>query len=236
MVSYPQFAHCIKGNIMRTKLLSVLAVLSMAACSQTDSTSNRQGGDTPADYPAGPYGYVQGSIMGDLEFIGKLPPAGATASDSLFHNLDAQPVALHDFRKEEGVKFLYIVGAARWCHPCNDEQPGVRDLIATYGNKGVKLVEILAEGVTQGNPATPDDISVWADLWPDQNTPEGNGGGHGLTSPVVIDPDAGFFQYADVSAYPLGMIVRAENMKIEYICIGEGGGCDFSAAIQSLVE
>jgi thiol-disulfide isomerase/thioredoxin len=229
-----------KGNIMRIQIFSVLLALAMTACGgQSDSTMNRPDSDGDlSGYPAGPYGYNVGSIMQNIDFVGKVPAADTTASPTLYDQIDMQPVSLLDYHKNPAVKHLMIVAVARWCPPCNDEQPSVRSLATKYASKGVQVIEMLAEGSTRGVPATDSDIDKWADSWGSGGSEGFQGGPHGLTIPVFLDPNDRMGVYADKSAYPLGMAVRTDTMAIEYMCVGGAGtaGCDHDAALAQLVE
>ena len=120
----------------------------------SDPTPNRAP-PASADYPAGPYGYGQGTTMENLSFLGK---QSATATD--YTTLPMQTFALADVRKTS--KLILIDGAARWCTPCNDDQPTMRAIEASYADKGVTTMEVLVEGGAIGVTATSDDINRWA--------------------------------------------------------------------------
>lgn len=178
----------------------VIAALAVVGCGPpTDPTPNR----VPAaasGYPAGPYGYAQGSVMANLTFIGKDSPAPADYS-----TLPMQPLALADLRAG-GTKLILIEGAARWCTYCQEDQPAVQQIESDYGPRGVRVLEILSEG-GYGITATEDDINRWA-------------AAHQLWGPVVLDPERQLAKYADVSSYPLYMVVRASTMTIAYMKTG----------------
>jgi hypothetical protein len=116
-----------------------------------------------------------------------------------------KPLALSDLRAD-GTKLILIEGAARWCTYCNQDQPMMQQIEADYGPRGVKVLEILSEG-GYGITATENDINRWA-------------AAHSLSGPIVIDPERQLDKYADVSAYPLYMVLRASTMTIEYMMTG----------------
>src|SRR4051794_1694922 len=120
-------------------LLALWSVALAAGCgAPTDPTQNRAP-PTGSDYPAGPYGYGQGTIIENLNFIGK---QSDTHTD--YTTLPMQPFTLGDVR--QNAKLILIDGAARWCGPCNLDQPNVRDVEAAYASRGVVTMEVLVEG------------------------------------------------------------------------------------------
>ncbi|HEX8951905.1 MAG TPA: redoxin family protein [Polyangia bacterium] len=186
---------------MRLGRLSILAPVAAAAAlaagcgAPTDPTPNRPPPAT-GDYPPGPYGYGQGTTIANLEFIGKESP---TATD--YSMLPMQPLALGDVRKN--AKLILIDGAARWCTPCNRDQPTMRNIEATYAAKGVTTMEILVEG-GYGIAATDNDINRWAQQYQ-------------LAGIIAIDPSYELAKYADVTAFPVYMVVRASTMRVDYM-------------------
>jgi hypothetical protein len=152
-----------------------------------------------ADYPVGPYGYTAGTTIANLQFVGKQSDAPTDYSQ-----LPMKELSLGDLRKD--VKFIILDGAARWCSPCNRDQPSVKSIEANYKSRGVETLEVLVEG-GYGVAATADDISRWAAT-------------HTLSGTITIDPLYALSKYADVTAFPMYMIIRASTMKIEYMQVG----------------
>src|SRR4051812_24455490 len=117
-------------------LILASTVFALVGCgSHVDGTMNRTGdpsSSSAVDYPAGPYGYKEGRVIENLEFTGKIPVNAGTD----YASLQMQKITMNDFRKDPAVKLVYIVGSARWCVPCNDEQPLVRDLGEKYKAQG----------------------------------------------------------------------------------------------------
>jgi hypothetical protein len=182
---------------MRLGLLAVAFVV--AGCgAPTDSTPNRMGVGS-ADYPLGPYGYAAGTTIANLQFVGKQSDAPTDYSQ-----LPMKELSLGDLRKD--VKLIILDGAARWCSPCNRDQPSVKSIEANYKARGVEMLEVLVEG-GYGVAATADDISRWAAT-------------HTLSGTITIDPLYALSKYADVTAFPMYMVIRASTMKIEYMQVG----------------
>jgi hypothetical protein len=180
----------------RLRLAIVVAVLAVAGCgAPTDPTPNRMAVGT-GDYPPPPYGYAGGTTIADLQFVGKQSPGPAD-----YQELPMQALSLATLRQD--TKLIVLEGAARWCVPCNRDQPAMKSLAATYGPRGVTTVEVLVEG-TYGVAAKEEDISRWASTYQ-------------LSGIIAIDPDYELSKYADVTAFPVYLVIRAATMKIEHM-------------------
>ncbi len=183
---------------MRLVRFSIFMLLVAAGCgAPTDPTPNRAP-PTGSDYPAGPYGYGQGTTMANLNFIGK---RSDTSTD--YSLLPMQPITMAELRQEPNAKLILIDGAARWCTPCNRDQPTMRNIESTYADKGVVTMEVLVEG-GYGVAATDDDINRWALQYQ-------------LAGIIAIDPSYELAKYADLTAFPVYMVVRASTMRVEYL-------------------
>jgi hypothetical protein len=167
------------------------------------------------NYPAGPYGYVQGSIIEDIMFRGKEDPNGADGTATY----DTMPLAtktLADYHNDPAVRYLVLSGVAGWCGPCNDEQrttathPGVPALQSKYQPNGFRFLEALIQGYNErtGAPASENDLNRWATQ-------------HELHVGVGLDPDDKIHQYADIAAFPLNMVIRTSDMQIVHMQVGE---------------
>lgn len=178
---------------MRFVIIAVLALIGCGAPS--DPTPNRAP-PSSGDYPPGPYGYGQGTTIANLNFIGK---QSATATD--YSTLPMQPISLAQVRPN--TKLILIDGAARWCTPCNRDQPTMRQIDATYGPQGVATMEVLVEG-GYGVAATDDDINRWAQQYQ-------------LSGIIAIDPEYQLAKYADITAFPVYMVVRTSTMRVDYM-------------------
>jgi hypothetical protein len=190
---------------------TILAAMAMAAfgCSSGPHIDNTPNQMNPADtnYPAGPYGYSQGSVIQNIGFSGKIDPGGASGTAD-YANMPLSPITLASFHNDPTVKVLFISGVARWCAPCNDEQKNVPAAQAMYEPKGVRFLEALIEGQQRGTPATEADLNYWAQA-------------HSLHVGIALDPTDAVHQYADIAAFPLNMIVTTSDMKIQFMQTGE---------------
>jgi hypothetical protein len=92
---------------MRLALMTLVAAIAAGCGAPTDPTPNRAP-PTSGDYPPGPYGYGQGTIMGDLHFVGK---KSDTPTD--YSQLPVLPLNISDVRQTAGAKLILIDGAAR---------------------------------------------------------------------------------------------------------------------------
>ncbi len=204
--------------------LSVVGLLSMGAltgCSApTDGTPNQM---TPTNvdpnYPAGPYGYVEGSTVENYKFVGKIPVAGDYTGQAV------RDLYLGEFHDDASAKALLIVGAAVWCGPCNDEAPIVEQLAIDRASQGFRVLTVLAEGRNYGTPSTSADINTWVDR-------------HDFkASGMSIDPESRLFKYASTSAFPLQILIDTRSMKIKWLCVGGAGkgGCDVEGAVDSVL-
>ncbi len=193
-------------------IVFVVAIGALAGCSsgpKVDDTMNIGGGDQAQNYPAGPYGYVQGSIIENIKFITKEDPAGASGSAD-YSTLQLQAKSLADYHNDPTVKYLVLSGVAGWCAPCNDEQKNVGTLQAQYQPTGVRFLEAMIQGYNEktGAPATENDLNHWALI-------------HNLHVGLALDPEDKIHQYADIAAFPLNMIVRTSDMNIVHMQVGE---------------
>lgn len=193
----------------------VVAWLALAGCgAPTDPTPNRAPPPS-ADYPAGPYGYGQGTTIANLSFLGKQSP---TAVD--YSSLPMNAIALADVRRSS--KLILIDGAARWCTPCNQDQPAMRSIEANYADKGVATMEVLVEGGAIGTAATDDDINRWAQQYQ-------------LAGIIAIDPAFSLAKYADVTAFPVYIVVRSSTMQIEHLQAEPLAGKPIEPVLDSLL-
>ncbi len=192
--------------------ISIVLALSfgVVGCSNAphvDDTPNQM--NQAGTYPAGPYGYVQGSVIENIKFIGKEDPAGPTGM-ATYDGLALKPVSLADYHTDSTVKYVVMSGVAGWCGPCNDEQKTVPDLQTTYQPKGFRFFEAMIQGYNEktGAPANETDLDHWAT-------------NHGLHVGIGLDPEDKIHQYADIAAFPLNMVVRTSDMQIVHMQVGE---------------
>ncbi|MDB4965553.1 MAG: alkyl hydroperoxide reductase/Thiol specific antioxidant/Mal allergen [Myxococcales bacterium] len=186
------------GSIALVVTVAALGFAGAGCGAPTDPTPNRMPVGS-ADYPLGPYGYSAGTTIANLKLVGKQSP-----SPTDYSMLPMKELSLGDLRKD--AKLIILDGAARWCTPCNRDQPTMKQIEADYAARGVTTVEVLVEG-GYGVAATEIDISRWSSLYQ-------------LAGTITIDPDYVLSRYADVTAFPVYMVVRASTMKIEYMQVG----------------
>jgi thiol-disulfide isomerase/thioredoxin len=200
---------------MRLVIVSILALGSLVGCgAPTDPTPNRMAAAN-GDYPAGPYGYGPGTTITNLSFIGKQSDAHVD-----YGTLPMQTFTLADVR--QNAKLILIDGAARWCTPCNQDQPTMQQIEATYAPQGVVTMEVVVEG-SYGVPATQDDINRWANRY-------------NLAGIITIDPAYEMSKYADVTAFPMYMIIRASTMKVELLQVESLAASPIEPVLDSLLQ
>lgn len=192
------------------KLLMVALGVGFFGCSggvKIDDTPNQTA--QASNYVPGPFGYVVGSVMENLQFVGKTDPGGF-AGTAKYADLPMTEFSLADYYNDKSVKYVVLFANAGWCKPCNDEQPSVRAAQAEYEPKGFRFVEGLLQGfdARSGAVATAADIDRWAAR-------------HNLHLAIGLDPQGRMFQYADVAAFPLNMTIRTSDMQIVYMSVGQ---------------
>lgn len=206
---------------MRPSLITAFAVsmtlaIGAGCAAPIDSTENRNEDTSSLDYPAGPYGYIEGSTIENYKFLGKHPVAGDYASQAI------RNLFLDEYHDDPGAKLLLIEGSANWCYYCNEEAPTIEKIAVDMEAQGVRVVTVLAEGLTQGVPSTEEDIARWVKKHKFKK------------SSMAIDPALRLFQFADSSAFPLHIVLDAKTMDIKWLCVGGQGGCDTKGAMEEL--
>jgi hypothetical protein len=196
-----------------------LCLIALAGCNappRVDPTPNQMLAAEDANYPAGPYGYWQGSTIQDIVFLGKHFDSSAN-----YTQIPMQRISLGDFHNDTTVKFLVLSGVAGWCPPCNNEQMSVPTIQAKYQPMGYRFFEAMIEGYKRGQPATENDVNTW------QNA-------HTLSVDIGVDPEDKIHEYADLSAFPLNMAIRTSDMKIVYMGVGELQEAEYDSVLSSL--
>ena len=192
---------------MRSTIALGFAFVLAAGCSGplVDDTPNQM--PNAVNYPKGPYGYVQGSTIQNIHFVGKNEMGDQNAG--AYSGISMMPVQLADFYNDSSTKYVALSGVAGWCSPCNQEQAEVPNLQAKYEPMGVKFFEAMMQGYNEqtGAPATENDINRWQTA-------------HHLEVGIGTDPGNEIFQYADLSAFPVNMVIRTRDMSIVYMNVG----------------
>jgi len=186
---------------------------SLLGCSAPVDTTPNQVDPMALNYPAGPYGYVEGAVVADYKFLGKVPTAGDYSA------LPMRELRLSEFHNDPAVKLLLIEGSANWCYFCNEEAPAIEQLSVDHFADGYRAVTVLAEGSIRGTPSNADDITNWVER-------------HAFVQTgMAIDPEARLFQYAPASAFPLHILLDTKTMQIKWLCVGGQGACNTEAAV-----
>src|SRR6185312_11491972 len=131
-----------RGVLTMSRRGRVIDVGGKSCASRSQRSSQSPSSSAPSangDYPPGPYGYGQGTIMANLNFVGKQSPMNVD-----YTTLPMQPIDMATVR--QNAKLILIDGAARWCTPCNRDQPNMRQIEQDYASKGVVTMEVLVEG------------------------------------------------------------------------------------------
>jgi thiol-disulfide isomerase/thioredoxin len=199
---------------MRLALTFALLATAVVGCGPPNDPTPNRAPPSSANYPPGPYGYGYGTIMGNLHFVGKQSDTATDYSQLPMKSIDMSDVRLNG-------KLIVIDGAARWCTPCNRDQPAMKALHDTYGPKGVVFMEVLVEG-GYGVAATDDDINRWTAQY-------------GLSGIVAIDPGFELARYADVTAFPVYMIVRNSNMRVDFMQVDALAASPIDSVLDSLL-
>lgn len=172
-----------------------------------------QGEEPPAPsaaYPQGPFGFVEGSILPDLEFLGY--------PDFVNRGPEMRITKLSDFYNPTGTEVFgedlayYGLGQAKpralvmlissvWCGPCRQEASTV--LPGEYAHwkpLGGHFLAILIDGADPGTPATVDELFAWSSTYQPQYT-------------MTMDPSNYVMSFFE-PAFPGNLIVRTSDMKI----------------------
>ncbi|MCB9519525.1 MAG: TlpA family protein disulfide reductase [Myxococcales bacterium] len=157
-----------------------------------DAASDGSGdaGVSRAVYPAGPYGAVEGAVIGDVALL----------------TADGEPFALSDVRADESAHLLLLSTGAGWCTACREEQPTLVELHDRYGSRGLRVVVAIFEDDFSA-PVT----QAYAAGWRRQ---------YGLPFTVLADEFNAFGAYYDATLAPMNMFVDLDTMEILRIGIG----------------
>ncbi len=214
---------------LRQRLVS-LAVLVLPACGLVESSGSTdvvlergKGGDAavcdPAVYPCGPYGYQPGSVIENLSLVARVDDDGDGFAD------EKDPVgtiSLSRYFQDKNIYALVMTGSAEWCGPCQQEQPGLRQLFEQYRAAGGHLA--ILETLIQDAAYRPSTIAV-ADRWKARFQ---------LPFDVAADPSVVLQPYYDINAFPMNMVIRTSDMKI--VWQSNGGGTEAEAELRRQIE
>lgn len=168
----------------------VVALLALFAVVGCAGPAGSGAASDRSSYPAGPYGVAQGDVIEPLSFS---TPEG-------------EPWGLGDVFADVDASLLLLSTAAGWCTACIEEQGALEELAATHGPAGLRVMVAVFED-RDYQAATPALAGAWAEE-------------HGLTFPVVADPDFLLADYYDTALTPMNMIVDVNTMTILRISTG----------------
>lgn len=178
-----------------------------------------EGGNTAKPYPAGPYGYVAGTVIQNYKFLGWTNPAAVNYTG------DLEPIELADFYDPDGtkgIKALFINASARWCSVCKAEQADIRTQKAKYDGQGVIFLETIFEDANQ-YPSTPTDLAWWTKTFK-------------IDWVAVLDPNNKLSPFFDTTATPMNMIVDTKTMTVKTLITGAPDASWWGKYIDPLVQ
>ncbi len=171
------------------RILSVLALaVALVGCGSTEDGSGAPG--DRSQYPAGPYGKTEGSVIANLEF----------------QKADGSPFSLRDVQADEKNRVLLVTTTAGWCTACREEQPKLKQLHSEYAGRGLVIVAAMFED-NDFEKATLAHVQGWQEQYQ-------------LPFPVVLDANFQFGAYYDRQLTPMNMIVDVDTMEILQISTG----------------
>src|SRR4051812_23157077 len=111
-------------SYLRALVLPVALGLSLGACGAPPGpevpveTGKGDPMNQGLTYPEGPYGFVEGSVIANLQFLGRADDSG---NDKITDD-PVRTIHLSDFHNDKSMKVLLLMVAAEWCGPCRAEQ------------------------------------------------------------------------------------------------------------------
>lgn len=180
--------------IMKMSFIPSLALFVFAAgvvaCGGSGSSGNPDGNTMRGEYPVGPYGLTEGSVIEPISFL--LP--------------DSMPRTLEDVWDDPSKKILLMTTSAGWCTACIEEQPKLKEFQEKYGAAGLYIIVALFED-SASNAATAELAASWQRQY-------------SLPFDVVADPQFLLGRYYDRTLTPMNMLVDVGQMKILRISTG----------------
>ncbi len=155
----------------------------------TDETS--QGDVDPGDYPAGPYGTKEGTIV---------------ANHSFFNPETGEDISFGDLRDAGEKQLLFVTSGAGWCSACKQEAVELKADYDEFGPQGLEIWSTLFQDFV-GDPA---DEGFW-NVWKGQLTPN---------YPLLLDTDFVLGAYFNPDSAPMNMLIRLDTMEIVFLQTG----------------
>ncbi len=182
------------------------ALLAVIGCGSPQSidpveTTKDEPTTNAVKYPAGPYGYYQGSIVANLTLTGQRDTNKSGVIDT---GDTITPIHLSDYYNDGKTKVLVVMVAAEWCGPCKAEQPGLVQMWNGYGGHDgeVQFLEAMIQNV-QGQPADMTVVDRWAKTY-------------AIPFDMAADPTVALGPYYNVAAFPMQMVIQTKDMSIQW--------------------
>lgn len=166
--------------------------------------------DAATEYPAGPYGFNEGSIIPNMEFLGYpdfvADPASLRITQlSDFYNptsAEVYPEALQWYGwGQPKPKAVVMLISSVWCGPCRQEAQNVLpNEYAHFKPMGGQFLAVLIDGQDPGTPATVDELTAWATAYQPSYA-------------MTMDPSNEVMAFYE-PAFPGNLIIRTSDMKI----------------------
>ncbi len=202
----------------------VVALLLLVGCSSTDkpspagASSGGQSSDegvpseTPAtgneapstggatdDYPAGPYGTKVGTVIANLDLVGRVSFDDAASPAIGYEWKDA---SLNDVRKS-GKKYALIFLPAIWCTPCRPNAEALAAEAKDVNARGGLIVQILVDGSPPDTAPTKANADTWVKTVSSNFT-------------TLIDPPGKPLRTKEAFGWDYALVVDLSTMKIAY--------------------
>lgn len=160
------------------------------------------------EYPAGPYGTDQGSIVENYELLGWKAPASVG-----YDTNQMDTVRFSDFYDPDGskgLKAIFLNSSAVWCSVCKAEYAWMKNdgTWGKYNPQGVIFISSLFEDASNPpKPATPLNLMNW-------------GTQYGVEFPMMLDPGFKFGRFFTADATPMNLVIDPRTMRIEAKILG----------------
>lgn len=157
-------------------------------------------GHEPSIYPAAPYGFVEGSTVPNIDFLGWSEPTQVNYDVGQLESIDL--ASFYDPGGTKGVELLLVSAVAVWCSVCQVEYLELRDdaIYDSFKDRGLEMLGVLFEDA-DALPARYDDLVTWTRVFE-------------VNFPFVLDPGFKMGAFFDRSATPMNMLVDARTMQI----------------------
>jgi len=154
----------------------------------------------PAQYPSGPYGTSEGSVIANLSWTGYIDTDADADSDPF--NESPTTISLQDFYHgfDPGARIILINASAGWCGACQEEASELKQLDSAFRSRGARFITALFED-SSSYPADTDFAKSWGE-W------------YSLAFPVVADPQDKLSPYYQESSVPMNIMIDASDMTI----------------------